>query len=117
MKPNRAQYRRKWVAAATKLQNTNHPNMDDDPIVDQHPNVELDQLIELLSNCILPDNSDPDNSDPEIDEEQSELSHKRFCGMKKTHGNHMWFTCVPDVVTCDPHVTTCDTHVDLLFLF
>lgn len=80
MKPNRAQYRRKWVAAARKLQNTNHPNMDHDPIVDQHPNVKLDQLIELPSNPVLPDNSDPDNSDPEIDEEQSEPSHKRFCG-------------------------------------
>ena len=79
MKPNWAQYRRKWVAAARKLQNTNHPNMDHDPIVDQHPNVELDQLIELPSNPVLPDNSDSDNSDPEIDEEQSEPSHKRFC--------------------------------------
>ena len=31
--------------------------------------------------------------------------------MKKTHGNHMWFTCVSHVVTCDPHVTTCESHV------
>ena len=31
--------------------------------------------------------------------------------MKKTHGNHMWFTCVAHVVTCDPHVTTCESHV------
>ena len=53
--------------------------MDHDPIVHQHPNVELDQLIELPSNPVLQDNSDPDNSDPEIDEKQSEPSHKRFC--------------------------------------
>ena len=31
--------------------------------------------------------------------------------MKKTHGNHMWCTCVSHVVTCDPHVTTCESHV------
>jgi hypothetical protein len=67
MKPSRAQYRRKWVAAARTLQNTNHhdPNMDNHPIVDQHPNVYLDQLIELPLNPVLPDNSDPDNSDPD----------------------------------------------------
>ncbi|CAB3977231.1 Hypothetical predicted protein [Paramuricea clavata] len=82
MKPSRAQYRRKWVAAARTLQNTNHhdPNMDNHPTVDQHPNVDLDQLIELPLNSVLPDNSDPDNSDPEIDEEQSEPSRKRLCG-------------------------------------
>ena len=73
MKPNRAQWR-KWVAAAKTLQNTNHPNMDHEYIVDQHPNVDLDQLIELPLNSVLPDDSDLDNSDPEIDEEQSEPS-------------------------------------------
>ncbi|CAB4023106.1 Hypothetical predicted protein, partial [Paramuricea clavata] len=82
MKPSRAQYRRKWVAAARTLQNTNHhdPNMDNHPTVDQHPNVDFDQLIELPLNPEFPDNSDPDNSDPEIDEEQCEPSRKRLCG-------------------------------------
>ena len=84
MKPNRAQWR-KWVAAAKKLQNTNHPNVEHDPIVDQHPNVDLYQLIEPPLNSVLsddsdPDNSDLDNSDAEIDEEQSEPSRKRLCG-------------------------------------
>ena len=84
MKPNRAQWR-EWVPAAKTLQNTNYPNMDHDPIVDQHPNVDLDQLIELPLNSVLSDDSDRDNSDldhsdAEIDEEQSEPSRKRLCG-------------------------------------
>ena len=48
MKSNRAQYRRKWVATARKLQNTNLPNMDHDPIVDQHRNVELQPATKIL---------------------------------------------------------------------
>ena len=50
--------------------------MDHDTIVDQHPNVDLDQLLELHLNSLLPDDSDPDNTDPEIDGEQSEPSRK-----------------------------------------